>query len=106
MPNHRVEKVPGTYTSRPSRCEPDFGSSTLFFLGLLGRSALTTATFVAGGSSFSTYGIQYNEPVFLGGVGMDMAGATSPLAASLNYDLQAGNSNYNGIFSITISYKL
>jgi len=73
---------------------------------ILNNQPSTTATFLAGGPSFSTYGIQYNEPVFRGGVGVDMTSPISPFAANLNYDLQAGNNSYNGIFSITISYKL
>ena len=64
------------------------------------------STFVAGGPSFSTFGVQLNEVVFRGGVGLTMTSQTKPLTLELNYDLQAGNNAYNGIGAATITYKL
>jgi len=62
----------------------------------------TTATFVAGGPSFSTFGVQSNGVVFRGGAGLNCVSKNKPLSISFNYDLQAGNNAYSGIGSITI----
>jgi autotransporter-like protein len=66
----------------------------------------TTATFVAGGPSFSTFGVESDEIVLRGGVGLEMTNPMKPLKVSANYDLQKGNNAYSGVGTITISYKL
>ena len=65
-----------------------------------------TSTFVAGGSSFSTFGVQFNGAVFRGGVGLILASQTKPLTVELNYDAQVGNNAYSGVGAATIKYKL
>ena len=65
-----------------------------------------TSTFVAGGSSFSTFGVQFNGAVFRGGVGLILTNQTKPLIVELNYDLQLGNNAYSGVGAATIKYKL
>jgi uncharacterized protein with beta-barrel porin domain len=64
------------------------------------------STFVAGGPSFSTFGVQFNGVVFRSGAGLTIASQTKPLSIELNYDLQAGNNAYSGIGAATIKYKL
>ena len=66
----------------------------------------TISTFVAGGPGFSTYGIQYNDAVFRGGLGLTLANPTKPLSVNLNADLQTGNNGYSGIYSATLKYKI
>lgn len=66
----------------------------------------TTAIFSAGGSSFSTFGIPYNQVVFRGGVGLSCENRTKPLFVSLDYNLQAGDNAFNNIGAITLTYKL
>ncbi len=65
-----------------------------------------TSTFVTAGSSFSTFGVQFNEAVFRGGAGLTLTSSTKPLIVELNYDLQVGNNAYSGIGAATIKYKL
>ena len=65
-----------------------------------------TSTFVAAGSSFSTFGVQFNGAVFRGGVGLMLTTPTKPLVVELNYDLQVGNNAYSGVGAATIKYKL
>jgi outer membrane autotransporter protein len=64
-----------------------------------------TATFVAGGPSFSTFGTQFNEFVFRGGVGLTLVNPVKPIRVSLNYDLQTGNNAYSGVGALTVTYK-
>ena len=64
------------------------------------------STFVASGTSFSTFGVQFNEVVFRGGAGLSITGPTKPFTIELNYDIQAGNNAYSGIGAATIKYKL
>ncbi len=66
----------------------------------------TTATFVAGGPSFSTYGVPFNRLVFRGGVGLTCANLIKRLTVNVNYDLQAGNDAYSGAGAVTIAYKI
>lgn len=66
----------------------------------------TTASFVAGGSSFSTFGVQFNQVVFRGGVGLLLDNPIKPITMSLNYDLQAGNNAFSNVGSVTLGYKL
>lgn len=65
-----------------------------------------TATFLAAGSSFSTFGVQFNGAVFRGGVGLNLTSQTKPLSVEFNYDLQAGNNAYSEVGAATIKYKL
>ena len=65
-----------------------------------------TSTFVASGSSFSTFGVQFNGAVFRSGVGLVLTSQTKPLTVELNYDLQSGNNAYSGVGAATIKYKL
>ena len=65
-----------------------------------------TSTFVAAGSSFSTFGVQFNGAVFRGGAGLMLSSPTKPLMVELNYDLQVGNNAYSGVGAATIKYKL
>ena len=73
---------------------------------VLNSQPQTVSTFVASGPSFSTFGVQFNEPVFRGGVGLTLTSQTKPLIVELNYDIQAGNNAYSGIGAATIKYKL
>ncbi|HEX4045737.1 MAG TPA: autotransporter outer membrane beta-barrel domain-containing protein, partial [Gammaproteobacteria bacterium] len=73
---------------------------------VLNSQPQTTATFVAGGSSFSTYGVQTNKVVFRGGIGLSIENPTKPLRVSLNYDLQTNNTSYSSVGEITIAYKI
>jgi uncharacterized protein with beta-barrel porin domain len=73
---------------------------------MLNSQPETTATFVAGGPSFSTFGIQTDRVVFRGGLGLAMTNPTKPLMISANYDLQSSNTAYSGVGTITISYKI
>lgn len=66
----------------------------------------TISTFVAGGASFSTFGVQFNGAVFRGGAGLTIANQAKPLSFELTYDLQAGNNAYSGIGAATLKYKL
>ena len=66
----------------------------------------TISTFVAGGPSFFTYGIQYSGAAFRGGIGLALANPTKPLSFNLNGDVQAGNNGYNTVYTATIQYKL
>jgi uncharacterized protein with beta-barrel porin domain len=66
----------------------------------------TTATFVAGGSSFNTFGIQINSTVFRSGVGLTFANPTKPFRMNLNYDMQTGNNAYSGMGSVTVAYVI
>ncbi len=63
------------------------------------------STFVASGSTFSTFGVQFNDVVFRGGAGLIITNQTKPLTVELNYDLQVGNNAYSGIGAATIKYK-
>lgn len=65
-----------------------------------------TATFIAGGPSFSTFGVQFNEFVFRGGIGLTLAHPNKPLHVNLNYDLQSGNNAFSGVGTFTVMYKL
>lgn len=73
---------------------------------VLNSQPQTTATFLAGGPSFSTFGVQFNEFVFRGGAGLSFANPTKPLKVDLNYDLQAGNNAYSGVGTVTVTYKI
>lgn len=64
------------------------------------------STFVASGTSFSTFGVQFNGPVFRGGAGVKLSSPTKPLIIELNYDLQVGNNAYSGAGAATIKYKV
>lgn len=64
-----------------------------------------TSTFLAGGAGFATPGVQFNEAVFRGGAGLNIANPNSPLVVELNYDLQAGNNAYSGTGAATIKYN-
>ncbi len=72
---------------------------------VLNNQPNTFATFVAGGSSFSTFGVQFDELVFRGGAGLNITTLNKPWSIELNYDLQAGNNAYSGIGAATIKYK-
>jgi len=73
---------------------------------VLNSQPQTTATFVAGGSSFSTFGVQTNKTVFRGGVGLSFENPTKPLRVSLNYDLQTNSTSYSSVGEITVAYKI
>jgi hypothetical protein len=66
----------------------------------------TTATFVAGGPSFSTFGVNANAAVFRGGAGLVIAKEAKPLALEFNYDLQTGNNAYSYVGSATLKYSV
>ena len=66
----------------------------------------TIATFLAGGSNFSTFGVQFNDLVFRGGAGLKVTSSTKPLILELNYDLQAGNAAFSGVGAATIKYRM
>lgn len=72
---------------------------------VLNNQPQTISTFVAGGSSFSTFGVQFNGLVFRGGAGLTVTNPTKPFILELNYDVQAGNNAYSGIGAATIKYK-
>ena len=53
-----------------------------------------TSTFVAAGSSFSTFGVQFNGAVFRGGVGLILTGSTkSVIMLTVGWVLQPSNIN-------------
>lgn len=66
----------------------------------------TIATFAAGGSSFSTFGVSFNGLVLRGGAGLALTSQINPLTVVLNYDLQVGNKAYSGIGAATIKYSI
>lgn len=72
---------------------------------VINKSSQVNATFLAGGASFSTVGIPFNELVFRGGAGLTLTKPSSPLLIELNYDLQVGNNAHSGIGSATLKYK-
>ncbi len=65
-----------------------------------------SATFVAGGPSFSTPGVQFNGLVLRGGIGLMMTSQTNPLIIELNYNVQSGNNAYSNTGAATIKYEL
>jgi outer membrane autotransporter protein len=73
---------------------------------VLNSEPQTTAIFVAGGSSFNTFGVQINSTVFRSGVGFTFANPTKPFRMNLNYDMQTGNNAYSGMGSVTIAYVI
>jgi hypothetical protein len=72
---------------------------------LLNSESSTKANFVAGGSNFTTDGIEYDDVVFRGGVGVEIGRANSPISGSVNYDMQTGNDGDNDTISATMKYK-
>jgi len=77
-----------------------------FARNLFNNQSQTTATFIAGGPSFSTVGVQFDKTVFRGGFGLNIENPGKPLKANINYDMQTGNNAYAGMGSVTIAYKL
>lgn len=73
---------------------------------MLNSQPQTTATFVAGGSNFTTPGLQFNQLVFRGGLGLSISNPTKPLKVNLNYDMQTGNKAHSGVGEVTVSYKM
>ncbi len=65
-----------------------------------------SSTFVAGGSRFSTSGVQFNGLVLRRGIGLAMTSQTNPLIVELNYDVQSGNNAYSNTGTATIKYEL
>lgn len=72
---------------------------------VLNNQPQTLSTFVASGTSFSTFGVQFNGVLFRGGGGLVMTNQNNPWVFELNYDLQVGNNAYSGIGGATIKYK-
>lgn len=73
---------------------------------VLNHQPKVSASFVAGGPSFSTFGVQPNQTVIRGGVGLSLMNPAKPLSLSLNYDVQSGNDAYSNVVALTIAYKL
>ena len=73
---------------------------------VLNNQPQVLSTFVASGSTFSTFGVQFNEVVFRGGAGVILTSPKRPLIFELNYDLQVGNNAYSGVGAATIKYKI
>ena len=72
---------------------------------VLNNQPQINSTFVASSSTFSTYGVNFDEIVFRGGTGLTLTNPTNPLIVELNYDLQVGNNAYSSIGAATIKYK-
>lgn len=77
-----------------------------FAHNVLNTQPQATSTFIAGGPSFSTYGVEFNKTVFRSGIGLTLANPCKPLKMNVSYDMQTGNNAYSGIGSITITYKI
>lgn len=112
-PNHNSTLTLGAYGNGAYRLVTSGTEQDLTLTGyaglarnILNSTPQVTATFLAGGPSFSTYGAQFNQFVFRGGLGLNFSNPDKPLRVSLNYDLQAGNNAYNGVGSLTVAYKL
>jgi hypothetical protein len=72
---------------------------------VLNNQPQTLSTFVAGGGSFTTFGVQFNNVVFRGGAGLSLSNPDKPLIVELNYDAQVGNNAYSAIGAATLKYR-
>ena len=111
--NNNSSLVVGVYTNGAYHLKTPESKQDLTLTGyvgiagdLLNSQPQTVATFIAGGPSFSTFGVQFSEVVFRGGVGLTVATPAKPFSVSLNYDLQTGNNAFSGVGSATIKYKI
>lgn len=106
--NHNSSLVLGTYCNGAYHLTTDLTLTGYAGIAkdVINSQPQISSTFVAGGPSFSTFGVQFNGLVFRGGVGLAMTTRTKPLSIELNYDLQTGNNAYSGIGAATINYKL
>ncbi|AHE67548.1 autotransporter beta-domain protein [Legionella oakridgensis ATCC 33761 = DSM 21215] len=72
---------------------------------VLNNQPVTAATFLAGGPTFSTYGIQYDDVICRAGIGLSLGRPKSPFSLTMKYDLQNGNDGYSGFLSMILKYK-
>ncbi|MDP1603976.1 MAG: autotransporter domain-containing protein [Legionella sp.] len=110
--NNNSSLVLGAYTNGAYHLTSLHDQQDLTLTGYVGLAGdvlngqpQVTSTFVASGSTFSTFGVQFNGVVFRGGAGVMLTNPTSPLTVELNYDLQAGNNAYSSVGAATIKYK-
>jgi uncharacterized protein with beta-barrel porin domain len=73
---------------------------------VLTRQPQTMARFIAGGSNFTTFGIEPYRLVFRGGMGLTIANPAKPFKVKLNYDLQAGNNTTSSAGALTLLYLM
>lgn len=73
---------------------------------LIDNQPQTRASFIAGGPTFSTFGVQFNELVFRAGTNLVLAGQNQPFSIELNYDTQIGNNAQSNVGAITLKYKM
>ncbi len=111
--NHNSSLVLGAYGNGAYHLPNIHNETNLTLTGyaglagdVLNNQPQVTSIFVASGSTFSTFGVQFNRIVFRGGAGLTLTNPTSPLLIELNYDVQTGNNAYSGIGSATIKYKI
>ena len=110
--NHNSSLVLGAYANGAYHLNNIHNEHRLTLTGYVGFAGdvinsqpQVLSTFIASGSSFSTFGVQFNGVVFRGGAGLVLTSPTSPLLVELNYDLQVGNNAYSSIGAATIKYK-
>jgi hypothetical protein len=72
---------------------------------VLNDQSSTKSNFVAGGPQFTTDGIQYDDVVLRGGVGIKVVNGKGPLSGSVNYDVTSGNDANTSVVSATVKYK-
>lgn len=110
--NNNASLVLGAYGNAAYHLTTTHNEHNLTFTGyaglagdVLNNQPTVSASFLASGTGFSTFGIQPNGTVFRGGLGLDFTSQTKPITMALNYDLQAGNNAYSGVGTATIKYK-
>lgn len=111
--NHNSSLVLGAYANGAYRLTNVHEQHDLVLTGYAGVAGdvinsqpQVMSTFVASGTRFSTFGVQFNGAVFRAGAGVTLSSPTSPFLIELNYDLQTGNDAYSGICAATIKYKI
>lgn len=111
--NHNSSLVLGAYANGAYRLTNVHKQHDLALTGYAGVAGdvinsqpQVMSTFVASGTRFSTFGVQFNGAVFRAGAGIALSSPTSPFLIELNYDLQTGNDAYSGIGAATIKYKI
>lgn len=111
--NHNSSLVLGAYANGAYRLTNVHKQHDLALTGYAGVAGdvinsqpQVMSTFVASGTRFSTFGVQFNGAVFRAGAGITLSSPTSPFLIELNYDVQTGNDAYSGIGAATIKYKI
>jgi uncharacterized protein with beta-barrel porin domain len=76
-----------------------------FAYDVLDNESTTKSNFVSGGAEFTTDGIEYDDVILRGGVGLKVINGKGPLSGSVNYDASTGNDAMGQILSATVKYK-